>query len=165
MTHRVLTIRKPAILDALKGVEKMRKASPWAAVRKNFWSNLKEKNFTGMFTDYKGVGIKKRSTITTVGLALAFEAFKDKAVMDQLQALKKEGFTHITVNSRGELIAEKINGPTDYMKSGPKTQYTNSHHVSLVEIFNIVKDHKGAKIRADLEAAGTPIGFVKPKTP
>ncbi len=163
MTHKVISIRSSGINDALKAAEKARNKSPWQAFRKKFWDHMKSRNYTGPISDYKGVGIGHRAAVRNVGMALAFEAFKDKKVMDQLKALAKDGFTHITVNARGEIVAEKLGLPQKNGDLNPQKFYSTSHHVPLLEIFNIAKDHNGAKIRADLEKAGTPIGFPKPK--
>jgi len=163
MTHRVITIRSSGINDALKAAQKARDKSPWEAFRKKFWNHMKTRNFTGPILDYKAVGVSHRAAVRNVGMALAFEAFKDKNVMDQLQAMAKDGYTHVTVNARGEIVAEKLGIAQKNSELNPKKFYSTAQHVPFLEIFNMVKDHKGAKVRSDLEKAGTPIGFAKPK--
>ena len=160
MTHKVLNFGNANITNAIKQAAEQRKKSPWKAFRESFWASMRKRDFLAPFNAYKAVKIGKRAGSSNAALALAFEAFKDKKVLDQLKKLQKENFTHITVNAKGELIAEKLTFLQAKAKeSGPKEFYQHSNHVQLSEIFNLIKVHNGAKIRADLEAAGTPIGF------
>ncbi|MFA6064959.1 MAG: hypothetical protein WCW44_01020 [archaeon] len=165
MKRKVLTLTHPSIQDALKGVETARNKSMWKAFKDAFKKSWHARDFTaanGPINAVLKVRVGAKVAVGHVGKVIAYEAFRDKALLTQLKDLKKEGWTHITVDKKGQPILEKLSMPTDYMFSGPNTMHANLHHIPISNILAWAEDFKGSKIRDGLAAAGTPIGFKKP---